>query len=61
MQAKQHSVRSTAVKAVSDAIAAQQQQLLVADEELQQHVTAAVIQQPDPNADLWKQLSFSKR
>jgi hypothetical protein len=59
MQAKHHGVHCSAAEAVSDAAAAQQ--LLVADEELQQHVTAAAVEQPDPNADLWKQLSFSKR
>lgn len=58
MQA-QHHARCAASEAVSDAAAVQQ--LLVADEELQQHVTAAAVEQPDPNADMWKQLSFSKR
>lgn len=48
-----------AAQAVLDAAAARQ--LIIADAEPQQHTTAAVVEQPDPNADLWKQLSFSNR
>jgi len=40
--------------------AAAAQQLLIADDELQ-HVACQAVEQPDPNAAYWQQLSFSNR
>lgn len=62
----QHRVRCCQAASTSTAAGitdvAASQQLLVADEELQQHLTvSSTMEQPDPNAVIWQRLSFSHR